>query len=100
MLSIAKLGPVVEEKLQAHLGRFGFYKVALRADRDHFGDPVVVADAYYREKAPKLESRAKAEAITDVMRYMIDEGDERFFWLRSHFDGDVYAEDSDPEAQT
>jgi hypothetical protein len=100
MLSIAELTPVIEEKLRSHLDKFGFRAVDVRADRDHHGDPVVVADAHYREGAPTLDSRAKSQAINDIMRYMVDKGDDRFLWLRSHFDGDVFAEDEQPEKRS
>lgn len=93
MLSISELKPVIEEKLRSHLDSFGFYKVDVRADHDHDGDPVVVAEAHYREGSKTLDSRAKAAAVTDIMRYMVDKGDERFLWLRSHFDGDIFAAD-------
>lgn len=97
MLSISDLTPVIESELRSRLGRFGFYEVKVSAGRDHDGDPVIIADARYKQGAPMLDSREKSSAITEIMRYMIDKGDDRFLWLRNHFDGDDIAEDKAEE---
>ena len=76
----------IEAVLKARMGRFGFKRASVRAGEDQDGDPVLRIDAEYNYSEKPIDVRATYGLTTEVRDALEKLGEERFPYIRHHFD--------------
>jgi len=76
----------IEALLEERLGRFGLERVEVRAGLDHAGEPAIFVDAWYRLSEEPIDPEALAEAHRALVDLLVERNDERFPYVRDHFD--------------
>ncbi len=81
-----ELARAIEAILQERLGRFGLERVEVRGGVDHAGEPAIFVDAWYRLVDEPIDPEVLAEGRLAILDLLAERGDERFPYLRNHFD--------------
>lgn len=81
-----ELSGEIERILKERLGRFGLERVEVRGGLDHAGEPAIFVDAWYRLVDEPIDPEALAEAHLALQDLLVEWGEERFPYVRDHFD--------------
>jgi len=76
----------IQRLLRERLNQYGFERADIRADRDHSGDPGLFIDVFYRLSREPLQTAFTLNLLTELRRLLMSKGEDRFPYLRHHFD--------------
>jgi hypothetical protein len=98
MLEIPAVRDVVQPILEDALRPYGLEELEFRAERDHDGDPMIVAIARYGRASPKLEASIWIDAVVKAVAQLASLGDNRFVHLRHVYPYEEEAPDGNASA--
>lgn len=81
-----ELAEAIVRLLKERLARFGLERVEVRSGLDHAGEPALFIEAWYRLSPEPIDPEALAQAHLALQDLLIEWGEERFPYVRDHFD--------------
>ncbi len=75
----------IERILEERLGRFGLEKVEVRGGEDHYGEPAIFVEVWYRLSEEPIDVDAQARAELAVIDRLVEVGEDRFPYFRHHY---------------
>ncbi len=81
-----KVISAIEGVLKARMGRFGFKRASVRVGEDLDGEPALRIDAEYTYQEKPIDVRATVGLITELRDALEKVGEDRFPYIKHHFD--------------
>ena len=84
--NIEAVGDEIQKLLRKRLDRYGFEHAVVNVGSDHSGDPALFIDAYYHLTEEPVKTIEILHLLTELRNFLVSKGEERFPYLRHHFD--------------
>ena len=96
MLTDEAICSIADRVLSRALGGSGYDRVTVRSGTDVNDEPALLIDAMLKEKAPVVKGEVTNSALAELRKTLLQNGEDRFPYLRLVHPDDVYVEGAGP----